>query len=99
MDTKMDTNKMEIKPTEFHYNEVFSLNKINDMVAYLNKEQKIFGRLIEIDAYENAGMYRSIILTRAIYTKEKKATKIKSICHKSIPCDIHMNDCEYGIMF
>jgi len=96
----MDIDKPEEKHiSEFHYFERFYMNDLKDLLAYLNNEQSMYGRIIEMDAEETRDEYRIFIIRRIKFDNSKESFKVLNLCHKKVNHHLKINDCDFALLF
>lgn len=93
---------MDIKSnpiSEFHYFEKFLMNDLQDLLNFINKEQSMHGRIIEIDAEETHNNHKIFIIRRMKFDSSKQHFHVLNVCNKKIPNHLKMNDCDYALLF
>jgi hypothetical protein len=83
--------------TEYHYHEMFQSNGINQLINFLNDEQKLFGSITEAAAKSYPGY--GLAITYLKFSKNIPTLNVKHLCNQSMPYDIQLIDTDYAIVF
>lgn len=81
---------------EYHYFEQFAMSELQDILDYLNKEQALYGRIIEMDADDHQKVF---VIRRIKFNSNKKAYPVQSLCSQKVDHHLKIGDCDYAIRF